>query len=618
TACDLRHFAKKKNLVAYIEDPKRASLVNYFFLQYEEMIRPYYYELRCSIIHNDANDLNVLVKDGLISGIIDFGDMCHTWLINELAIALTYIMMNTDTPLEKAIPVIKAYNKEVPLKNLELELLYYLIASRLCTSVCNSAYAKRLNPSSSYITVSEKGAWLLLKKWLTINPLKAKEQFFKACEIPHIPQDSKREIILKRKKYLSSNLSLSYVKPIEMFRSAFQYMYSSKGDTYLDAYNNIMLAGHSHPYIVSQANKTMARLNTNTRYLYPEITAYAEKLLSKFPQKLNKIFFVNSGSAASDLAIRLAQAYTKKSKLVGIEHGYHGNTQMGVAISHYKFKENKELLSTRNVVTIPMPKFFGSSYKNEIEAGREFARKAIDKLDPLGNTIAAFIAEPIIGCGGQVPLPVGYLEIVYSFIRKQGGLCISDEVQVGFGRLGDHFWGFDQQGVIPDIVILGKPMGNGHPIGAVITTNEIAQAFEKGPEFFSSFGGNPVSCAIGMAVLDVIEKEKLQSHAKKVGEFLKDELLILSKKRPEMADVRGLGLFLGIELLDEKGLPDSEMAKDLKEGLKERLILTSTDGPCNNVLKIKPPLSFSKQDAKRLVKAIDKTLEAVKKNNNVY
>lgn len=609
TVWDLRHFSKNKDFVHYIPDPKDRSLVNYFFLQYELNIRPHYYQLRCSIIHNDANDYNVLVRGDETSGIIDFGDMCYTWLINELAVALPYIMMNSDNPIKKALPLLQAYNREIALEPLEVKVLYYLIAARLCTSVCNSAYTKREKSNSSYVTISEKGAWKLLKKWLTINPLKAEEEFAKACNLTLISNDSVTDLRLKRKKHLSESLSLSYSEPIEMYQSAFQYMYSRQGDTYLDAYNNIMLVGHSHPDLIAAANYTFGRLNTNTRYLYPELTTYSKRLLAKFPQELNKVFFVNSGSAASDLAIRLARWYTKKEGIVGIEHGYHGNTSMGIAISHYKFQNNKNDLSNTKVATVPMPKIKETAEEKTKTNGSYLAKKAIRQLEETKEEIAAFIAEPIMGCGGQVPLPQGYLEEFYAFIRACGGVCISDEVQVGFGRLGDSFWGFQQHDIIPDIVILGKPMGNGHPIGAVVTTSKIAKAFESGPEFFSSFGGNPVSCAIGLSVLNIIEKEGLQKHAKEVGCFLKNALLSLSKKYPEIYEVRGLGLFLGIEFIADSGTPNTELAKFIKEGLKEKHILTSTDGPYNNVLKIKPPLSFSKTDATLLVNTIDAIMQ---------
>ena len=310
---------------------------------------------------------------------------------------------------------------------------------------------------------------------------------------------------------------MSYENPIQMSRAAFQYMYDTEGNTILDAYNNIMLAGHGHPTVVRAGRETMSRLNTNTRYLYEELMSYSEHLLNKFPPELSKIFFVNSGSAASDLAIRLAMAHTKKQKVMVLEEGYHGNTRTGISISNYKYKKKGANGKGENIIEVPLPNAFNSGLQDDGTAGSYFSDLAQKNIIKNKGQIAAFIAEPIGGCAGQVPLAKGYLKEVYPRIRAQGGVCISDEVQVGFGRLGDYFWGYEMHDIVPDIVVLGKPMGNGHPIGAVVTNATIAKSFESGPEFFSSFGGNPVSCAIGLAVLKVIEDEKLQEHAKKWG-----------------------------------------------------------------------------------------------------
>ena len=534
--------------------------------------------------------------------------MCHSWLINEVAVAITYVMMEKENPLGIASEVINGYHDVFPLQELELDVLYYLVAARLCTSVCNSAYTKLQKPDSEYITISERPGWNLLRKWLTINPIWAKDAFRKAAGFQSIIKVDTEKQLQRRKKYLSSALSLSYERPIGMSRSAFQYMYDTDGNTILDAYNNIMLAGHCHPRVVRAGQKTMARLNTNTRYVYDEILHYSEKLLSKFPKKLNKIFFVNSGSAASDLAIRMAITHTHMQKVTVLDHGYHGNTSIGIDISPYKYNHEGGTGQQNYILQTPMPNAFGSGFNDDGTAGDHFANLTTDQLKSDWGQIAAFIAEPIVGCAGQVPLAKNYLKRVYQEMRKQGGICISDEVQVGFGRLGDYFWGFEMHEVVPDMVVLGKPMANGHPIGAVVTTTEIAESFDNGLEFFSSFGGNPVSCAIGNAVLEVIEEEGLQQHAKKTGNYLMNLLKKLQKDHPEIADVRGSGLFIGVEIFNEKGEPNTELASQLKNGLREKHILIGTDGPYDSVLKIKPPLSFNKTDCDILVSAFQSVL----------
>jgi 4-aminobutyrate aminotransferase-like enzyme len=368
--------------------------------------------------------------------------------------------------------------------------------------------------------------------------------------------------------------------------------------------------GHSHPKVVSAGQQQMAKLNTNTRYLYDQLAEYAEKILSKFPSSLNKVYFVNSGSAASDLAIRIAKVHTGFEKLMVMQHGYHGNTQTAIDISDYKFSNPKGQGQKNYILKTQIPDTYRGKYTNNKSAGKMYAQEAIQQINNSDKSIAAFISEPIVGCGGQVPLADGYLEEIYPAIRKQGGVCISDEVQTGFGRLGDYFWGFEAYNVVPDMVIIGKPMANGHPMGAVICTTKIAESFSKGVEFFSSFGGNPVSCAIASSVLEVIEEEKLQENAKIVGDYYKSLFVELQKKYICIGDVRGSGLFIGVEIIKENSMEvDTKLASIIKNELRNRNILISTDGPFNNVIKLKPPLCFTKENAKKVVDNIDEVLK---------
>ena len=606
---DLQYLHLNKKYLGDVSDPHDRSIVSYFFQQFEENVVPELPNLRKQIIYNDANEWNVLVKKGEISGIIDFGDLAYAPLINELAVAITYACYDKEDPLAWIPAILKSYNDTIPLEKKELNILYYLVAARLCISVCNSAYAKRTNPDNSYATVSEQHAWSMLHKWLRVNPRGAENLFRNAVGMPVHQQPSVDKTINRRHQHVSSILSLSYAKPISMDRAAFQYMYDTGGSTFLDAYNNIPHVGHSHPAVVAAGQRQMARLNTNTRYLYDLLSEYAEKLLSKFPDPLNKVYFVNSGSAATDLAIRMAYAHTQHKKLMILEHGYHGNTQIAIDISDYKFSNPKGQGQKDHIIKAQLPDTYRGKYTNE-QAGQLYAGEAIEQIIRSDSPIAAFIAEPIVGCGGQVPLAEGYLKEIYPTVRKQGGLCISDEVQTGFGRLGDHFWGFEAQEVIPDLVIIGKPMGNGHPIGAVVTTDEVAESFGRGVEFFSSFGGNPVSCAIGLSVLEVIEEEKLQENAKQVGDYYKSLLVELQSKYDCIGDVRGSGLFLGIDIV-EMGTKktDRALAGYIKNELREKYILISTDGPEDSVIKTKPPLCFTKENAKEVVDAIDEVLE---------
>jgi len=609
---DLQHsirvISEKLHCISNASDRK---LAKYFVLQYRENVLPEIHKLRKSIIHGDANDRNVLVQNGEVSGIIDFGDMCFSQRINELAIGITYAVMGKENPVEWACRIISGYHKTVPLEEREMEMLYWLIAARLCMSVCHSAFEKRRQPENDYITISEKPAWELLRKWAAIHPVYATNQFRLAAgfKIPAIK--TTEEIKDERFKTVSPIFSVSYKNPIYMERAAFQYMFDKYGNRYLDAYNNIPHVGHSHPRVVEAGQKQMARLNTNTRYLYDELNRYTAHLLNYFPQPLSRVFLVNSGSAATDLAIRLARNFTGRKKIAVLEHGYHGNTQTGIEISHYKFNGKGGTGASENVVCLPIPDTYRGEFRFE-HAGVSYAKQAIQLIQKQVEKPAAFIAEPIVGCGGQVPLAKGYLTEIYAEMRKLGGVCISDEVQTGFGRLGEFFWGFEMQEVIPDIVILGKPMGNGHPMGAVVCKNEIAEAFNNGMEFFSSFGGNPVSCAIGDAVLNVLEDEQLQENAKTVGDYYLQELAKLQQKQECMGDVRGSGLFIGFELVKNRFTlePDKILAQHLKNELRNRHILVSTDGPFDNVIKSKPPLCFSKENVDEVIHALEKVTES--------
>jgi 4-aminobutyrate aminotransferase-like enzyme/Ser/Thr protein kinase RdoA (MazF antagonist) len=607
---DIQYLSLNKKYIDEIPLAKNRNLVRYFFEQYHENVAPHVHSLRKQVIHNDCNEWNILTQEGKVSGLIDFGDLAHSYLINEVAVACTYVCYDKENPLHWASIFIASYHSNCPLEEKELSLLYYLIAARLCISVCNSAHASKVDPDNSYATSSESYAWAMLYRWISINPLAAENTFRKATGMLPLAQKSTAEVLERRHQHISPVLSTSYEEPIHMIGSAFQYMYDSAGNTFLDAYNNIPHVGHGHPRVVAAGQRQMAKLNTNTRYLYPELADYAEKLLATFPSNLSKVFFVNSGSAASDLAIRMAKAHTGHKKIMVMEHGYHGNTQTAIEISDYKFNNPKGEGQKVHILKTNIPDTYRGKYRgNGAGIGKRYAQDAIAQMAESGHPIAAFITEPIIGCGGQVPLATGYLQHLYPAVRAQGGVCVSDEVQTGFGRLGDYFWGFEAQDVIPDIVILGKPMANGHPMGAVVCSDAVAESFGKGVEFFSSFGGNPVSCAIASSVLDVIAEEGLQENARDVGEYYSSLLMGLQQKYPCIGDVRGSGLFLGIEIIKGPAIePDTALAQHIKNELRQRHILMSTDGPHDSVLKTKPPLCFTKENAKKVVDTIEEIL----------
>lgn len=422
------------------------------------------------------------------------------------------------------------------------------------------------------------------------------------------------QILKVRRQHLGKNLSISYRQPLKIVRGYRQYLYDEEGQPYLDAVNNVPHVGHNHPRVVRAGQAQMAVLNTNTRYLHESLVRYAERLCATLPEPLQVCYFVCSGSEANELALRLARTHTRQKDTIVVDVGYHGNTSSLIEISSYKFDGPGGVGAPAHVHKVAMPDVYRGPYKQaDPQAGEKYAQhvaEAVEQIQRAGQQVGAFICESILSCGGQIVLPPGYLPAVYQHVRAAGGVCIADEVQVGFGRVGTHFWAFETQGVVPDIITLGKPIGNGHPVAAVITTPEIAASFDNGMEYFNTFGGNPVSCAIGLAVLDVIAEEGLQANALVVGERLLAGLRGLMERHHLIGDVRGLGLFIGIELvLDRHTLePAGAEASYIANRMRDHGILVSTDGPYHNVLKIKPPLVFTAENADFFVATLDKIM----------
>ncbi|MFN8496819.1 MAG: aminotransferase class III-fold pyridoxal phosphate-dependent enzyme [Anaerolineae bacterium] len=421
------------------------------------------------------------------------------------------------------------------------------------------------------------------------------------------------QITAIRAQALGPSLSTSYDKPLHIVRGWMQYLYDAEGRKYLDAVNNVPHVGHSHPKVVRAGQRQMAVLNTNTRYLHANLARYMERLTATLPDPLRVCYFVTSGSEANELALRIARTVTGHDDTIVVEVGYHGNTTGLIDVSPYKHDGPGGRGAPSHVRAAPIPDVYRGLYRrDDPAAGAKYAAHVGEIAAEMSRDggVAAFIAESAMGTGGQIILPDGYLAAAYRHVRAAGGLCIADEVQVGFGRSGDHFWMFETQGVVPDIVTLGKPIGNGHPMGAVITTPAIAQAFANGMEYFNTFGGNPVSCAIGLAVLDVIEAEGLQARARDVGRHLLAGLRPLLARHPIVGDVRGHGMFVGVELVRDRETlaPAAAEAAYAANRLRERGILLSTDGPDHNVLKIKPPLVFDEGDADCLVAELDRVL----------
>ncbi|MCH9649560.1 MAG: aminotransferase class III-fold pyridoxal phosphate-dependent enzyme [Deltaproteobacteria bacterium] len=414
-----------------------------------------------------------------------------------------------------------------------------------------------------------------------------------------------------RRRYLNPSLSVSYRDPLKIVRGEGAYLFDSSGRAFLDLVNNVCHVGHCHPAVVAAGQEQMAVLNTNSRYLHDHIVEYARRLTATLPDPLEVCFFVNSGSEANDLALRLARNFTGRQDIVAVAGAYHGNLSSLIDISSYKFDGPGGRGKPQQTHIVPVPDGYRGPHRGSgEEVGGLYGDtvvQAIAAADARGTPIAAFIHESIISCGGQVVLPPGYLQQTYGATREAGGICIADEVQVGFGRCGSHFWAFETQGVVPDIVTMGKPMGNGHPLAAVVTHRAVAEAFANGMEYFNTFGGNPVSCSIGLAVLDAVEGEGLQQRALELGGAFLEGLKELASRHSLIGDVRGLGLFLGIELVrDQQTLePAAEEAAAIVEAMRQRGFLLSTDGPLHNVIKIKPPMVLTRRDIESVLSTLD-------------
>lgn len=422
------------------------------------------------------------------------------------------------------------------------------------------------------------------------------------------------EIIALRDRRLGRSQRAYYREPPNFVRGRGVWLYDEYGLGYLDAINNVSHVGHSEPRITQVATRQLSKLNTNSRFVYEGIATYAERIVSTLPAPLEVVFFVCTGSEANDLALRMARQVTGRTHVAVIDGAYHGNTAavMGISPNRYKGTGGRGAPPTTHEVMRP-DVYRGPYGQDDSDAGRMYAAEAanvISELEAQGQPPAAFIAESLMGTAGIIIFPDGYLKGAFQATRAAGGLCISDEVQVGVGRLGSHPWGFQAQGVVPDIVTMGKPLGNGHPIAAVVTTREIADAFDDGVKYFNTFGGNPVSCAIGTAVLDIVERDGLQDRARVVGGYFLDSLHQLMSRHELIGDVRGHGLYLGIELVSNRDTKEPAVAEalQLSEQMKDHGIVVYPTGAFDNVLKLKPPMTFGKEHVDLFVETLDHVL----------
>lgn len=584
--------------LGHLDNDYRRHLVSTVLERFRAIDRA---SLPMQVVHNDINPGNLLVDNGSVTGLLDFGDTTSTFRIAELAMASAYAALDTDDPLAVILEVCRGYRSQLEHTDLlptpdEAIALPDLILTRLATSVTVAASRSKSNP---HWHTTRDSTWDLLDRFVTgdLDTITATVTASALGEPLPAPHHVERPAV-------GTALSLAYDEPLTITSGRGAYLSDNLGRRYLDAVNNVAHVGHSHPKVLRAMSMAAAALNTNTRYLHPELPRYAERLAASLPHPLDTVFVVNSGSEANELAIRLARTATDRHDIACIDHGYHGNTSTLIDVSPYKF--NGPSGGGRKPWVTVLPSF--DPYRNAAlgsDGSYDAYRRAAD--DVLASAeAAALIVEALPGCGGQIVPTAGALSAAYDAAREAGAVVIADEVQTGLGRVGDHFWAFELFGVVPDIVTIGKPAGNGHPLAAVVTTRAIAEAFDNGMEYFNTFGGNPVSAAVGNAVLDIIEEEGLQHNAATVGRYLMDGLAEVAATHEAIGDVRGAGLFIGVDLVTDRTTktPDPALAHSVVEHAKRHGVLLSTDGPGHNVIKVKPPLVFTEADADRVVTVI--------------
>lgn len=582
--------------------PHQQRVVESWLRHFESGIKPRLDGLPRQAIHGDGNPANLIVdpaESEHLTGIVDFGDMNLAPRAAEVGIAAAYQCLGSADPGVILAESAAAYHAQSPLDPAEATLVADLAITRLMQSLLISAWRASLHPDNrEYILIHAEPVWDALQRLVALDLHELSEQIGAACATPIAQAPDMEGLLRRRRTRMGPGMRLTYDEPLHIVSGEGVWLRDSGGTRYLDAYNNVAHVGHGNPEVVRALTAQAARLNTNTRYLVDDVIRYAERLAGMFPKPLEVVFFANSGSEANDLAWRMAQTVTERRGMIVTSNAYHGSTYLTMATS-------PEELGAGNLeswVATVSPVLDASEAADAIGV-------AVARFDLAGEQAAAFACDTVFSSDGIVEPRAGYLSSIYAAVRRTGGLCIADEIQAGFGRVGRRMWGFVGHEVVPDMVTLGKPMGNGHPLAAVVTTTEIAEEFARTGYYFSTFAGNPVSAAAGTAVLDVMDKERLPEQAERVGHYLRDGLNGLMNHHRIISDVRGPGLFLGVEIGRDR--PDAEAASRIQNEMRRRGVLIGRTGPDDNVLKIRPPLVFVEQHADQLLAALALVLSEV-------
>jgi 4-aminobutyrate aminotransferase-like enzyme/Ser/Thr protein kinase RdoA (MazF antagonist) len=611
---DLKHTSKLRQYLPFITDTNHHELASYFLDRFDQNVLPVIPKLRAQIVHNDLVTDNILVAENdpaSIVGIIDFGDMTHTLLIIDLATAIAPTLRDHADPVGAAAEILAGYHELVPVEEAELRILYDLIGARLTMLNVIASWRATIHPyNQDYITGGVNETWSTLEAWRALDPGDVTKKFFRTCGLWELYETNSMK--KEAKETLQSHLSrrahllgpcayLFYDRPLHIVRGEGVWLYDDEGARYLDAYNNVAHVGHCHPHVVKAIAKQAGQLNTSARYMHGYILELAEQITERMPEPLGVCMFMCSGSEANELAWQMSKLVSGHGGALITKFTYHGSAAATTQFSTETVPQEK---LPSHVQTLFAPT--SDSTFRKPDSGISNAIMALEKH---GHQPAMLIVDTAFVSDGIYTSPKGYLNSLFAKTRDAGGLCVADEVQCGFGRLGQHFWGFQFDDVIPDIVTLGKPMGNGHPLAAVVTRPEIAEILANETSYFSTFGGNPVSCVAGLAVLEVIEKEALQENALEVGQYFKKRMAILQRDYPVIGEVHGSGLLLGIDIINPDGTLNPDMADHIMNHMREDGVLIGTTGPNYATLKIRPPMVFQKEHAEILLAALIDAME---------
>jgi 4-aminobutyrate aminotransferase-like enzyme/aminoglycoside phosphotransferase (APT) family kinase protein len=609
---DLRYAPDLRALVPHVADDERRALAERVLDRIDERVAPVFDSLRAQVIHNDLTLDNVLLDDsGRVSGVVDFGDLTHTALVCDLAIALASVMHRRTDPMEAAEAVVRGYVSVASLDEMEAKLLGDLVAARLLSWGVIVAWRAAEHPEKTdHTTAGVDDGWALLhaleeRGFDTVG--RRLRTAALSGEVPYSRLDT--TALHGRRRAVLGESPLSYRDPVHFVGGEGVWLFDPEGRRYLDAYNNVQVVGHGNPRVAAAIGGQARTLATNTRYLHEAAVELAERLLTTLPSDFDRLLFVNSGSEANDLAWRLATAATGNDGAVVSEYAYHGITDRTVDLSPDIWPEGSH---PDHVETVPPPAAPGTHRGAAIPDAGEAMADALDRLGSREYDPAAFVFDTLFTSDGIFPPDGDRLAAMADRVHDAGGLVVADEVQAGFGRTGTDLWGFQATDVVPDIVTMGKPMGNGHPVAAVATRSDVTAPLMDRTGLFSTFGGNPVSCVAALAVLDVIEEESLLAQVDDVGASLHEGLTELAACHEAVGDLRRQGLMVGVELVsDTEWTPATEATNAVVERLRQRRVLVGSASEAGNVLKIRPPLVFEHDHADRLLDALDDVLTEV-------